>query len=228
MKAYSGICENPFHRVLRNIDLLISKGIHVNIRLNVDFYNKDDIRTLINDLGARYSGKKHISIYPNMLFNDQGYEPVHHSLEEIMDLVRIVNDDTKLLIELGLGFNRNKIPWLQASQCMADNPHSVEIQPDGSFCRCEHETIGDGYGSIDEGIVNPVKLQEWRETIERSEHCPDCEIYPACYLLKQCMNAEVPCIEEFRIHTVKVHEDQIRKVYLKSLEVKENENICNS
>ena len=57
VKAYSGICDNPFYRVLRNIDLLINKGIHVNIRLNVDFYNKDDIQTLINELGKRYSVK---------------------------------------------------------------------------------------------------------------------------------------------------------------------------
>ena len=223
VKAYSGICDNPFHRVLRNIDLLINNGVNVNIRLNVDFYNKDDIRVLINELGERYSGKKHISIYPNMLFNDQGFEPVHHSSEEIMDLVRIVNDNTEQLKTFGLGFDRNKIPWLQVSQCMADNPHAVEIQPDGSFCRCEHETIGDGYGSIDEGIVNPGKIQEWKETIERSEFCPECEIYPACYLLKRCMNAEVPCIEEFRTYSVEDHKQQILKVYLKNLEVKENE-----
>ena len=223
VKAYSGICDNPFHRVLRNIDLLINNGVNVNIRLNVDFYNKDDIRVLINELGERYSGKKHISIYPNMLFNDQGFEPVHHSSEEIMDLVRIVNDNTEQLKTFGLGFDRNKIPWLQVSQCMADNPHAVEIQPDGSFCRCEHETIGDGYGSIDEGIVNPGKIQEWKETIERSEFCPECEIYPACYLLKRCMNAEVPCIEEFRTYSVEAHKQQILKVYLKNLEVKENE-----
>ena len=228
VKSYSGICENPFYRVLRNIDLLINKGIYVNIRLNVDFYNKDDIRVLIDDLGKRYSGKKYISIYPNMLFNGQGYEPVHHSSEEIMDLVRIVNDDTEQLKKFGLGFDRNKIPWLQASQCMADNPHTVEIQPDGSFCRCEHETIGDGYGSFDEGIVNPKKIQEWEETIERSEYCPECEIYPTCYMLKRCMNAEVPCIEEFRKYSVKAHEELLLKAYLKNLEVMGNEDFCNS
>lgn len=228
VKAYSSINGSPFQKVLHNIDLLISNEIQANVRLNVDFYNQDDIRTLIEELGSRFAGKKYFSAYVNMLFNDQGFEPVHHSQDEILQLAQIVEDDTERLKELKIGFDRNKIPSLQASQCMADNPHAVEIQPDGSFCRCEHETITDSYGSIDVGIVDKQKPLKWLETIERSDYCPDCSIYPACYLLRYCMNADMPCIESFRQSCIKVHCEQIQNVYLRRMEDGSNEEICNS
>lgn len=218
VKAYSNVADNPFQRVLHNIDLLISNGIQANVRLNVDFYNQSDISTLIEELGSRYAGKKFFSAYANMLFNDQGYEPVHHSQDEILQLAQIVEEDTKRLKELRIGFDRNKIPSLQASQCMADNPHAVEIQPDGSFCRCEHETITDSYGSIDVGIVNKQKPLKWLEALERSDYCPECSLYPACYVLRYCMNAEVPCIESFRKSSIAVQCEQIRNVYSRSME----------
>lgn len=224
VKAYTNVPDNPYVRVLRNIDLLISKGVQVNIRLNVDFYNQDDIYTLIEELGKKYAGKDHLSVYPNMLFNDQGFEPVHHSLDEILDLMRVVNIFTKRLKEFGLGYDRHKIPSLQASQCMADNPHTVEVQPDGSFCRCEHETITDSYGSLDLGIFDTQKPNKWHETIERSDYCPECCIYPACYQLRLCMNADIPCIEEFRLENLKENLDQLLTVFKKDLEEKGNEN----
>ena len=146
VKAYAQVNDNPYYRVLRNIDLLSKHGVIVNIRLNVDFYNKDDIRELIEELGKRYCGNKNISVYLNMLFNNQGFEPVHHSQEDMAELVQIIDDYSDRLAELKLGYDGRKIPYLQFTQCMADNPHTVEIQPDGSFCRCEHENVLDSYG----------------------------------------------------------------------------------
>lgn len=228
VKAYVSVQDNPFERVLRNIELLINKKVHVNIRLNVDFYNKEDIQKLIEILRERFGGRKYISVYPNMLFNDQGYQPVHHTQEEILELVQIVNDFTKQLKDYDLGFDRIKIPMLQASQCMADNPHALEIQPDGSFCRCEHETITDSYGNIDDGIIEPQKVRMWRETIEMTDYCPECYLYPACYQLRYCMNADTPCMESYREKNMLAYKELLKSVFYKSLEDEESERVCNS
>lgn len=217
VKAYATVKESPFQRVLQNIDLLSKNGILVNIRLNVDFYNKEDIRILIEDLGERYGDNKNVSVYLNMLFNDQGFEPVHHSMEEMAELTQILDDYKDRLIELKLGYDDHKIPSLQFSQCMADNPHTVEIQPDGSFCRCEHETVYDSYGNLDEGILDPDKPLKWRETIERSEKCPECCFYPFCFLLSHCMNAGVPCVEDVRQRNLERYQKGLRTVYMRSL-----------
>lgn len=224
VKAYVSAKENPYHRVLKNIDLLSSNEVQVNIRLNVDFYNKDDILVLIEELGNRYSGNKYVSVYLNMLFNNAGFKPVVHSQDDRIELLKIIEEYTERLKELKLGSDRlSKIPSLEFSQCMADNPHTIEIQPDGSFCRCEHETIDDSYGNVTEGILDPEKTVIWRENIERSDYCPDCVMYPSCYLLRRCMNADTPCVESIRFLNQKKREEQIRSVYLKSLEDGKNE-----
>ena len=222
VKAYANVKENPYQRVLRNIDLLSKRKIQVTIRLNVDFYNKEDIRRLIEDLGKRYSGNEHIFVYMNMLFNHQGFEPVHHSQEDMIELIQVIDDYTGRLNKLKVGSSEGEnIPFLRFSQCMADNPHTVEVQPDGSFCRCEHENVNDSYGNIEEGILDPEKLLKWQENIERSDYCPECSIYPFCFLLKRCMNAETPCIEGIRLRRTGMYKQVIKSVYQRRMEEKE-------
>ena len=228
VKAYVINDENPFRRVLRNIDLLAGNKIQVNIRLNMDFYNKDDIQNLIEDLGKKYSGRRVINVYLNMLFNDEGFEPVHHSLEEIIEIMKIIDGFTQRLVQLGLTNDYEPFPHLKTNQCMADSPHAVEIQPDGSFCRCEHENILDSYGNLDEGILDPQKPLKWKEIIERSENCPDCPVYPACYLLRQCMNADAPCLEYYRQRRQGMYKNMMCEKYYKSLEDEKNEGVQGS
>ncbi len=217
VKAYVSARENPFLRVLHNIDLLSANEVHVNIRLNIDFYNKDDIRQLIEQLGKRYSGNKHISVYLNMLYSDQGFDPVHHSTDDVLELRDIIDGHTQRLKELKLGSDRISIPSLQIRQCMADDPYAIEIQPDGSFCRCEHETITDAYGNLDKGILDSQKLLQWQEIIQRSPDCPDCWLYPACYLLRGCLDSKTPCTIGLREKTMGKYEELMKTVYQHSL-----------
>ena len=225
VKAYVGVKENPFQRVLRNIDILSARDIQVNIRLNLDFYNKEDIRTLIEELGQRYSKNKRISVYLNMLFDDRGFEPVHHTRSDRIELFQLIDRFTERVKELKMGYERLKIPSLGFSQCMADNAHAIEVQPDGSFCRCEHETMTDRYGHLDDDHYDLQVPQRWRESIERSDYCPECRVYPSCYLLRRCMNADKPCTEEIRARSYQLHQEQLRSVYQNSLEGKNHETV---
>ena len=172
-----------------------------------------------------YSGQEKISIYLNILFNDQGFDPVHHSQEDIIELAGVVDDYSELLSGFKVANSRQKIPYLKANQCMADNDHSVEVQPDGSFTRCEHESILDSYGNLDDGILDPQKPLEWKETIERSDYCPECVMYPCCFVLKNCMSAEQSCIEGFRSREQVRCKELLRSVYHQKLEVGKNESL---
>ena len=225
VKAYANPSENPFQRVLRNIDLLASKKILVNIRLNVGFHNKDDIRILIDELGKRYSGNQNIGVYLSVLYDGMGYEPVKRSLDDTIALQKITNDLTDRLKEFGLVRIRQKVPILEVQQCIADNPHSVVIQPDGGFCRCEHENVLDCYGNLDEGVLDPQKPLKWKETIERTDYCGECPMYPSCYLLRYCINARKECIDEFRSQFIRRNEDIIHTKYKKYLEDESNEKV---
>ena len=226
VKAYVNVQDNPFQRVLRNIDLLSRKEIHVNIRLNVDFYNKDEIRILIEELGKRYSSNPHVTVYLNMLFNNMGFEPVSHSYDEIIILKDIIDEYTDRLKELKLSSDNNmKYLHLTISQCMADSPHSLMIQPDGSFCRCEHESTLNSYGDLENGITNPQRLEKWKESIEPSEQCPKCAIYPACYQLRLCMNSDMPCIDKFQQSNLKKQKERIIAMYIQKTEENKHESI---
>ena len=225
VKAYVNVKDNPFQRVLRNIDLLNSRKIHVNIRLNIDFYNKEDILNLIEELGKRYAANDFVTVYLNMLFNNEGYEPVNHSHDDIIQLMNIISEYTRRLTELKMAFEDQKPLHLVFSQCMADNPHSVMVQPDGSFCRCEHETIHEQYGSLEKGITDPQKLIKWRESVEHSEKCPECAIYPACYSLKHCINNDLPCIDNLRMNNLKKQKERVHNLYVHKMEVKEDEKV---
>ena len=225
VKAYVNIRDNPFQRVLRNIDLLSSKKIQVNIRLNVDYYNKDDILKLIEELGERYSQNQFVSVYLNMLFNDQGYEPVKHSYDDLIALSNLIQDYTGRLKELRMSFDNLNDLHLLYGQCMADNPSTVMIQPDGSFSRCEHESILDSYGNLEEGITDPEKLEKWKEAIEMSDYCPQCDIFPACYHLRCCMNSDLPCTEPLRLNALKKQTERILATYIHKMEVEKNEGV---
>lgn len=225
IKAYTNATENPFQRVLRNIDLLSAKKIHVTIRLNIDFHNKDDIRVLIEELGKKYAGNDLVSIYAMSLFDDQGYEPVHHTQEDKIELWKLTDEYMKRLIELKKGVDQWKLFSLQFSQCMADNPHTVQIQPDGSLSRCEHESILSTYGSIENGIVDSQRLQEWKENIERSDYCPECSYYPACFMLRRCTSAKMPCTEIARIDRQRKQSEGLIRLYLRRVEDEKHESV---
>ena len=220
VKAYLNVNDNPFHRVLRNIDLLSERKVHVNIRLNVDYYNKEDILALIEELGKRYSANQYVTVYLNMLFNNEGFEPVKHSYDEMLFLANIIDKYTERLKEYGLSFDNNRYLSLEFSHCMADNPHSLLIQPDGSFCRCEHENINDSYGNLKKGILNNKKLDEWNETIEPSDLCPECPVYPACYHLRNCMNSDLLCDDMLQKRNLKKQIERVERIYDQKREVK--------
>lgn len=225
VKAYVNVKDNPFQRVLRNIDLLSSRKIQVNIRLNVDFYNQEDIRNLIEELGERYSDNPSVGVYLNMLFSDVGFEPVSHSTDDLITLTGMINDYTERLKELGLSFDNRNFLHLTTSHCMADNPHSVMVQPDGSFCRCEHENVHDSYGSLENSIADPLRLEKWNEEIEPSEQCPKCAAYPACYHLRLCKDSDQPCIELFQQILLKKQKERVRNLYIHKTEVKKDERV---
>lgn len=220
VKAYLNVNDNPFHRVLRNIDLLSERKVHVNIRLNVDYYNKEDILALIEELGKRYSANQYVTVYLNMLFNNEGFEPVKHSYDEMLFLANIIDKYTERLKEYGLSFDNNRYLSLEFSHCMADNPHSLLIQPDGSFCRCEHENINDSYGNLKKGILNNKKLDEWNETIEPSDLCQECPVYPACYHLRNCMNSDLLCDDMLQKRNLKKQIERVERIYDQKREVK--------
>lgn len=182
-KAYILPKDNPYLRVLRNIQYLLDNGIAVNIRLNVTDKNFDDLKDLIDVLAKRFGGKKGFTCYSHAVYEGVGYEPLKYLDREHVDIDTASLD--AMLRERKLLGHLSQLPSLRAIHCMADNDSCRLIYPDGLIGKCENMSSADAIGDIYSDITDNEK-DTWYKTIEQPEYCFDCCLFPNCFDLKAC------------------------------------------
>lgn len=173
---------SAFHRVLDNIETLLSSGIHIRIRLNMDTNNFEDLSNLIDLLLTRFSNYKNLSIYPALIYQEiknaapEKHRILHNSYEILQ---------TKLFKAgcLYLPLLRRSIPL---NQCMADSNSAVVIQPDGALLSCEHYNECEPWGHIDSTQRDETIINTWRTYMPEEKICATCPLYPNCLRLLHC------------------------------------------
>lgn len=212
-KAYVGVQGSPYQRVLKNIRLLLDKGIRVIIRLNLDKHNAEDLKELVSELDRSIENRKTIEVYTHVLFEDAGFTPIDRDDESRAMLYSLQNELNHKLERLGLGKNHRGLPFLKTHNCMADTNAAAVVYPDGRLYKCEHVVIGEEFGSIDsDEIINMAGIEKYRKTTER-EACGSCPLYPSCILLENCQGLpdknEFTCKYEVDLATrsLRVHYD---------------------
>lgn len=184
-KAYVNVSGSPFRRVLSNIQLLLDHNVRVIIRLNLDMHNIDDLFNLISEIEQTIRNRDRLEVYSHVLFEDAGFEPIaRNDVSRTMLYIR-QNELNTRLEKMGLHRNNKALPFLKTHNCMADADTTAAVFPDGRLFKCEHVELGDEYGSIDSGIVNPDGIEKFRRVVEL-DTCRSCPIYPSCILLKHC------------------------------------------
>ena len=187
VKSYVSVSGSPYQKVLENIGGLLDRDIRVSVRMNLDRHNAENLRELIDELAERFAGRENFSCYVWPLFDDCGFDPVHHSAE---DADWLMEKKLKLngYIEehLRCSKKQEQLSFLKLNSCMADNDASVIIGPGGNLAKCEHCTE-DVLGTVFDGERDAVQLAHWKETVEYAE-CADCPLYPSCKMLKHCFS----------------------------------------
>lgn len=183
---------NAFAVVMTNIGLLLENGIRVSIRLNLDKYNKEDLTELINLLNLRFGKYDNFTVYARLLYENEGYEKVSRTSEEqqymgkelskMLDLIKSYSMSTK---------QRNADTTIKIYACMADNPNSIMVLPDGKLGRCEHFVSKDFCGDIYNGITKGP----WSRYIPKAEKCKTCVYCPSCLVLEGCSDHSSECRE---------------------------------
>ena len=228
-KAYINPKDNPFLRVLRNINDLLANEIAVNVRLNVTDKNAANLNELIKILDDRFHGIKGFSCYSHAVYEDVGFEPLNYddNIREFIDL-QTISLDTKL-IEKGLLGGFRKLPSLRIKNCMADNDACRLIYPDGIIGRCENKSSSDGIGNIYNDITDFEMDNLYKEGMHFS-YCNDCWLYPNCINLKLCPETG-KCtksrLEWKRTHYCALMEEKYSKYKQKDLVIKTDENSPN-
>ncbi len=188
VKAYVGIKDSAYKRVIRNIGLILDQDIRVSVRMNLDRYNFEDLKMLINELSDKFGGNKNFLAYAWPLFDDCGFNPIKHKELDRIWLSKKQDELRELIKEKCIYKPHNySLPRLLLYHCMADGNNSVIISPDGGLAKCEHYTEN-YYGYIQTGITDNVEFSKWNETIEYAE-CENCALFPCCVELKNCFSA---------------------------------------
>ncbi len=217
-KSYVGVRGSAFQTVMNNIGFLLDAGIEVSIRLNVDTENTEDLCMLAGQLRERFSEKKMLSVYANMLFDDDGLPSSH---DERLLAARKVRQH---LEELGFGSRSTLDHFPKAYNCMADSGSGPVIMPDGSLKSCEHINMAPSWGSVFRAERRPEEENAyWNEQHPEQPECRDCASYPACIRLKHCEPTPAVCTEVMREESCRKLSDSLLKTWERIREGRQDE-----
>lgn len=183
-KNYIHKDSSPYKRVINNIAMLLNNGISISIRLNVDSYNAENLKILIEELYNRFGDHPRLSVYAWPIFEDENYVRTEEARIEVFNKLQEIEE---LLVKYDYLTGLSPRPEIAYAQCMADDGSSVTISPDGDLGTCEHFIDSHFWGHID----NPLKknfenLNIWRDYEEPIDLCSDCPLYPSCIRPSKC------------------------------------------
>lgn len=183
-KNYIHKDKSPYKKVLNNIAIMLNNGIKVSIRLNIDAYNAENLKELVEELYSRFGTHPNLSVYSWPIFEDDNYK---RSEEEHATIFKKLFELEDLLVKYDYLTGLLPEPEISYAQCMADDGNSVLISVDGELGTCEHFIDSHFWGNV----KNPMKkdfnnLHIWRKYEEPINECQDCPLYPSCIRPSLC------------------------------------------
>ena len=193
-KDYQGITDNPYRRVLRNIEGFLEEQIRVQIRLNMDLHNAEDLSRLADELAERFGTNPYLVVYVRRINAGVGFSPIAHGAAEEEELQRRLNCLQDRLERCGWRqIPERGLPHLKVTVCMADDPQALQCTPDGILSKCEDQPYGHPVGTLTDGITDEAQVRWWQERTDRGG-CGECALYPCCIrLLKHCPGKQGKC-----------------------------------
>ena len=194
-KAFIYRQGSAYQVVLANIERLLDRGIHVGVRMNIDFHNAEDLLVLADNLAERFAGKKGLTAYSHLIFDEKTPWDQRYSMEKWEQLYAAQHRLELRLQELGISSIRHqklrrKLPQ---AQCMADNSECLVVLPDGNLGVCEHFSESEFIGKLDSPERNQQVIDSFRKRCDEIPACDTCFYYPECIRLEKCANQNV-CI----------------------------------
>ena len=210
-KNYVNAKENPYIKVLNNIQLLLNYGIRVNIRLNVGDTNGENLLELVDELNLIFGATPKLHIYCRALFDDGNIK----SEEQNEQIYKYINQIMNKLQEYGFSVGNVCGSQIMLSQCMADDGASVLIDSFGRIGTCEHYLDKDFFGTINNSDRDIQILKEWHEYMPDLDNCKDCPIYADCLRPKKCMELR-HCDKIIKDYRIKEYELGLKKFYIEN------------
>lgn len=185
-KAFAGVQDNPYQRVLLNVGYMLDQGIYVSLRMNFDERNYWDFSNLLEDVERNFGKNPLLQVRPHQI------NPIVKRTDKNSqrDFEQWCNEKIVELNELsrrkGLLRKEYPLPCLKYEKCLAASDDAVVIMPDGSLVSCpdllDSEQVK---GDIWQGIVDKEKTLSWKQFGDY-ERCRNCLYFPRCTVVANC------------------------------------------
>lgn len=184
-KNYKNDDTDPLNTVMNGIKNLLNYNIFVIIRINVGFYNVNEVFELVDYIKGELS--EHVgkfSIYPHKLFDGFTTDITEENESLVYEKIGELESS---LIEDGIYSDAYTLTNnVYSDHCMADDKRSVVIQANGDIGLCEHFVDSEKIGSIYKEGFNEEKVREFEKLKVPFETCSFCMLYPECNRLEKC------------------------------------------
>lgn len=179
--------RSAFKVVTDNIERILKAGIIVKVRMNMDAHNEEDLYKLTDYLHERFGEYENFFFYVHLLFEDSGKVQMERTdVERHMMIQQFFAFEDYLRSKQKYFPVRTVKKLIQYHQCMADNPTSTSIMPDGNLGKCEHYSDTDFWGSIYNDKIDQSVIEDFQRVKYLGELCDNCNIYPVCMQLIRC------------------------------------------
>lgn len=191
---------SPYKTVLNNIENLLKKDIAVHIQINMELYNYENVKVLIEKLAQRFSCFNNFEVYVGILvLKNKCANNLH--MEKVYTEYNRIN---KILAEYNL-LREHKVLCqpITKAKCIANNPHYTLILPNGDLAKCDVASDDSIYGSIYSKKIDKNILSIYTEEFINEEKCYTCFNLPNCNRTKKCPNSSDFRCEQFVMNTIK-------------------------
>lgn len=193
VKAYAGVTDNPYQRVLLNVGRLLDEGIRVGVRMNFDLGNFNEFPNLLEDLKVRFQGSPllQVNVHPVIGEYAEADGVVSHGTDEWFEgKIVELNDMAR---SSGMLNESAELPSMQYKGCLATSRSAVTITPEGGLVRCPEQFGEDQLtGNIWGGITNPELMDSWKQFGDYAK-CKDCILFPYCLRPLRCSAKDRCC-----------------------------------
>lgn len=178
--------EGTFDRILQNIKLLLSAGMQVKLRINIDSSNMEQLEELLDILESRQIHGIDINL-GQVHAATSACNSLELSCASTPDFARISHEMWKTLLGRNLLAKREmKYPHL-AIPCVANRSNAYVVDPDGYMYKCWEEI-----GKTNCAVGNVLNWQERTRNNKMHEiswlgwepydyqECCECKLLPIC------------------------------------------------
>ena len=179
--------RSAFKIVNDNIERILKAGIIVKVRMNMDSHNEEDLYKLADYLQERFGKYENFFYYVHLLFEDSSKVQLERTdIERHMMIQKFFAFEDYIYKKQNHFPTRTVKKLIQYNQCMADDPTTTSVLPDGKLGKCEHYSDTDFWGSIYDDKIDYTVIEDFKRVKYLGKQCDECNLYPVCMQLIRC------------------------------------------